>query len=298
MILGFFEHITFTEHHHLSSTSDRQALDACKECATETPRMCRSQWSLLFCENSAADLPGGRVQVVIQAVGNGCEHRWGLAQSATTYLLPCSPVPTRPQAGARVSGPFATGWIAGGRRGTTLGLGDQWEHYSSCRPEMSDRVKWKWKSLSHVQLFVTPWTTQSLEFSVRILERVAFPFSRGSSQPRARTEVSRIAGGFSAAEPPGKPGAAYGTAAATSVKGGGAGSGPRWRPGVPLFSEGTAGRLRGKWRPGKWGAGGSGWDESLQCAPHMLAVRFSMVPRWRCPGGAGPQGPELRGESR
>ena len=109
MILGFFEHITFTEHHHPSSTSDRQALDACKECATETPRMCRSQWSLLFCENSAADLPGGRVQVVIQAVGNGCEHRWGLAQSATTYLLPCSPVPTRPQAGARVSGPLATG---------------------------------------------------------------------------------------------------------------------------------------------------------------------------------------------
>ena len=26
-------------------------------------------------------------------------------------------------------------------------------------------VKWKWKSLSRVRLFVTPWTTQSLEFS-------------------------------------------------------------------------------------------------------------------------------------
>ena len=25
--------------------------------------------------------------------------------------------------------------------------------------------KWKWKSLSHVQLFVTPWTIQSMEFS-------------------------------------------------------------------------------------------------------------------------------------
>ena len=24
---------------------------------------------------------------------------------------------------------------------------------------------WKWKSLSHVQLFVTPWTVQSPEFS-------------------------------------------------------------------------------------------------------------------------------------
>ena len=30
----------------------------------------------------------------------------------------------------------------------------------------------------------------------RILERVAFPFSRGSSQPRDRTQVSHIAGGF------------------------------------------------------------------------------------------------------
>ena len=31
----------------------------------------------------------------------------------------------------------------------------------------------------------------------RILEWVAFPFSRGSSQPRDQTHVSRIAGGFS-----------------------------------------------------------------------------------------------------
>ena len=30
----------------------------------------------------------------------------------------------------------------------------------------------------------------------RILEWVAFPFSRGSSQPRNGTQVSRIAGGF------------------------------------------------------------------------------------------------------
>ena len=30
----------------------------------------------------------------------------------------------------------------------------------------------------------------------RILERVPFPFSRGSSQPKDRTQVSRIAGGF------------------------------------------------------------------------------------------------------
>ena len=30
----------------------------------------------------------------------------------------------------------------------------------------------------------------------RILEWVAFPFSSGSSQPRDRTQVSRMAGGF------------------------------------------------------------------------------------------------------
>ena len=30
----------------------------------------------------------------------------------------------------------------------------------------------------------------------RILEGVAFPFSRGSSQPRDQTQVSHIAGGF------------------------------------------------------------------------------------------------------
>ena len=39
----------------------------------------------------------------------------------------------------------------------------------------------------------------------RRLEWVAFPVSRGSSQPRDWTQVSRIAGGFLPAEPPGKP---------------------------------------------------------------------------------------------
>ena len=57
--------------------------------------------------------------------------------------------------------------------------------------------QWKWKSLSHVRLFVTPWTTQSVEFSrPEYWSRVAFPFSRGSSQPRDQTQVSHIAGGF------------------------------------------------------------------------------------------------------
>ena len=94
----------------------------------------------------------------------------------------------------------------------------------------------KRKSLSHVQLFATPWTIQSMEFSrpeywsgqpfpspgdlpnpgteprspvlqvilyqlshkgsPRILEWVAHPFSSGSSQPRNQTGVSCIAGRF------------------------------------------------------------------------------------------------------
>ena len=33
-------------------------------------------------------------------------------------------------------------------------------------------------------------------FQARILEWVAFPFSRGSSQPRDQTQVSCIVGGF------------------------------------------------------------------------------------------------------
>ena len=40
---------------------------------------------------------------------------------------------------------------------------------------------------------------------VRILDWAAFPFSRGSSQPRDRTQVSHIAGRFFTSEPPGKP---------------------------------------------------------------------------------------------
>ena len=94
-----------------------------------------------------------------------------------------------------------------------------------------------WKLLINVWLFATPWAIPSMEFSrpewsglpfpspgdlsnpgslnpglphcrqilyqlshkwsQRILEWVAYPFSRGSSQPRNQTRVSCIAGGFS-----------------------------------------------------------------------------------------------------
>ena len=39
----------------------------------------------------------------------------------------------------------------------------------------------------------------------RILERVVFPFSRGSSQPRDRTQISQLQADSSPAEPQGKP---------------------------------------------------------------------------------------------
>ena len=61
-------------------------------------------------------------------------------------------------------------------------------------------MKWKlkWKSLSHVWLcdpMDCDYTVRGI-IQARIMEWVAFPFSRGSSQPRDRTQVSRIAGGF------------------------------------------------------------------------------------------------------
>ena len=104
------------------------------------------------------------------------------------------------------------------------------------RSSIQEHGKWKWKSLSHVWLFVTPGTIYSMEFSwpeywsgqpfpspedlsnpgieprsptlqadslpaepqgsPRILEWVAYPFSRGSSWPSNQTEVSCIAGRF------------------------------------------------------------------------------------------------------
>ena len=59
--------------------------------------------------------------------------------------------------------------------------------------------KWKWKSLS--QLFATPWAVVHGISQARILEWVAFPFSRASSQPRSPT----LQADSLPAEPPGKP---------------------------------------------------------------------------------------------
>ena len=60
----------------------------------------------------------------------------------------------------------------------------------------------KVKSLGHVRFFVTPWTVAYQAplsmgvLQVRILEWVAMPSSRVSSQPRDQSQLSCIAGGF------------------------------------------------------------------------------------------------------
>ena len=75
----------------------------------------------------------------------------------------------------------------------TLSLG-LWQKLTL--PALSLRWSEKWKSLSHI------WLCDSIDCTVhgilqaRILEWVAFPFFRGSSQPRDQTQVSHIAGGF------------------------------------------------------------------------------------------------------
>ena len=54
----------------------------------------------------------------------------------------------------------------------------------------------EWKLLSRVRLFATLWAVLHGILWARILEWVAFPFSRRSSQPRDQTQVSHIEGGF------------------------------------------------------------------------------------------------------
>ena len=63
----------------------------------------------------------------------------------------------------------------------------------------------KVKVAQSCSLFATPWTMQSRILQPRILEWVAVAFSRGSSQPRNQTQVSRVVDGFFTTEPPGRP---------------------------------------------------------------------------------------------
>ena len=62
--------------------------------------------------------------------------------------------------------------------------------------EQQEKRTWKWKSLSRVWLCDPMDCTAHGILQARILEWVAVPFSRGSSQPRDWTQVSHTAGGL------------------------------------------------------------------------------------------------------
>ena len=70
---------------------------------------------------------------------------------------------------------------------------------SKSQTQLSDFTRRQQKSLNCVWLFATSWTIQS-----RILELVAFPFFRASSQPRDWTLVSPLQADSLPAEPQGK----------------------------------------------------------------------------------------------
>ena len=65
------------------------------------------------------------------------------------------------------------------------------------------KMKMKWKSLSHVQLFATPWTVHGI-LQARLLEWVAIPFSRGPSHPGIKPRSPALQEDALTSEPPGK----------------------------------------------------------------------------------------------
>ena len=65
--------------------------------------------------------------------------------------------------------------------------------------------KWKWKSLSRIQLFATPWTTHIHGIlQARILEWVTIPFSGNLPNPGIEPSSHTLQADSLPAEPPGK----------------------------------------------------------------------------------------------
>ena len=72
-------------------------------------------------------------------------------------------------------------------------------------PQLID-IKWKWKSLSRVWLFVTPWTIQSLEFSrPEYWTGVAFPSQGDLTNPGIKPRSPALQVDSLSAEPQAKP---------------------------------------------------------------------------------------------
>ena len=82
-------------------------------------------------------------------------------------------------------------------------------HFQLSRPVEWTTLRIKWKESEIPQSCLT--LCNPMDYTVRgilqakILERVAFPFPRRSSQPRDQTQVSHVAGRFFTTEPQGKP---------------------------------------------------------------------------------------------
>ena len=92
--------------------------------------------------------------------------------------------------------------VGRGDRRNAEGLRDKRGHPGSW---LSPKLPWKWKLLSHVQLCGPRDYTVHGILQARILEWVAFPFSRGSSNPGIKPRSPALRVDSLPAEPPGKP---------------------------------------------------------------------------------------------
>ena len=125
------------------------------------------------------DSPSKNVWVGCRFLVQGIFLTQGFNMQLLPHLLYCRQIPYH--------------WTTGESPWASLG-----SHYSA--------YQWKWKSLSRVWIFATPGAIQPMEFfRPRVLEWVAFPFSRRSSQPRNWTSIFCLAGDSLPTELSGKP---------------------------------------------------------------------------------------------
>ena len=100
----------------------------------------------------------------------------------------------------RQAGVLNPGWSSNAKSGISQGSEskNRWHKWAFFRP--------KWKSLSHVRLFVTPWTIQSMEFS-RPEYWSGWPFPSPGDLPNPGIELRfpALQADSLPAEPQGKP---------------------------------------------------------------------------------------------
>ena len=138
---------------------------------------------------------------------------------------------------------------------------------------------WKWKLPSHVGLFGTTWTIYIVHgiLQSRILEWVVFPFSRGSSQPRDRTQVSHTAGRFFTSWATGKAYLEW-----VAIPSPGDLPNPGTEPGFPaLQADSLPTDLSGKpyWRPKGFPGGLDGKESTCNAGDLGLSRELERSPR-------------------